>query len=535
MSFDYPTVRFKCVKCGICCGDTTEKTRHILLLTEEAEKIAEATKQPVTRFAAKIEDKAPYAFEMKKTIEGYLAEIDKRAPQKAEIETAQERKTEIVAVTEPKVFNFGATESEVNEPGGIDNNRIRPEISAPERLMVSTPGAAPTAAGEGTYIEQITKKRNIIRTYTATVVNNATTKANSFISQGQFDKAKKEVEAAQFTVNENQIHLGDALFKEYSDRLKALTSEIAAKQNEKAQQDEQEKRVAATEAQNKFRQQMEIDRQNRISELMKNALEYQEQQQYEAALGQLKSLLALDPQNDKALILKDTLEDMVFLRKQLDVEKETGRQRADMLLKTDESAIPYPGELTYPKNWREIIEKPTREPEPPLELNPADAKVYDQLEQVIDLPDLTPSMAFADVINELENSVDPPIQIQPNWNDLLENADIVQTTPANMDPLTGVKLRRALELLLAGLSRPDIAEIGYVLDEGIIEIATETFLSRPTVPKGKLIIRVYDITDLVGEPAQYGGIQGLLTGSIVSQLRPQMGRNGSMKKRIQSG
>jgi Fe-S-cluster containining protein len=69
MSFDYPTVRFKCVKCGICCGDTTEKTRHILLLTEEAEKIAETTKQPVTRFAVKIEDKTPYAFEMKKTIE----------------------------------------------------------------------------------------------------------------------------------------------------------------------------------------------------------------------------------------------------------------------------------------------------------------------------------------------------------------------------------------------------------------------------------------------------------------------------------
>ncbi|MBN2594918.1 MAG: hypothetical protein JXA81_15535, partial [Sedimentisphaerales bacterium] len=202
---------------------------------------------------------------MKKTIEGYLAEIDKRAPQKTETETVQEKKTEIVAVTEPKVFNFEAAESEVNEPGSIDNNGIQPGISAPERLMVSTPGAAPTATGEGTYIEQITKKRNIIRTYTGTVVNNATTKANSFISQGQFDKAKKEVEAAQFTVNENQIHLGDALFKEYSDRLKALASEITAKQNEKARQDEREKRTAAIEAQNKFRQQMEIDRQNRIS------------------------------------------------------------------------------------------------------------------------------------------------------------------------------------------------------------------------------------------------------------------------------
>jgi Fe-S-cluster containining protein len=69
MSFDYPTVRFKCVKCGICCGDTTGKTRHILLLSEEAEKIAAATKQLVTEFAVEICGKEPYAFEIKKTSE----------------------------------------------------------------------------------------------------------------------------------------------------------------------------------------------------------------------------------------------------------------------------------------------------------------------------------------------------------------------------------------------------------------------------------------------------------------------------------
>jgi Fe-S-cluster containining protein len=68
MNFDYPTpVRFTCTKCGICCGDTKEKIRHILLLNEEAEKIAQATKQPITEFAVKISNKAPYTFEIRKT------------------------------------------------------------------------------------------------------------------------------------------------------------------------------------------------------------------------------------------------------------------------------------------------------------------------------------------------------------------------------------------------------------------------------------------------------------------------------------
>jgi Fe-S-cluster containining protein len=70
MSFDYPhAVRFKCTKCGICCGNTQEKIRHILLLNRDAEQIAAATLQPISKFATKIEDKAPYGYEMKKTAE----------------------------------------------------------------------------------------------------------------------------------------------------------------------------------------------------------------------------------------------------------------------------------------------------------------------------------------------------------------------------------------------------------------------------------------------------------------------------------
>ncbi len=69
--FDYPNaVRFQCIKCGICCGDTKEKKRHVLLLKTEAEQIARATGQQVVKFAVKIDDKAPYSYEMKKRKNG---------------------------------------------------------------------------------------------------------------------------------------------------------------------------------------------------------------------------------------------------------------------------------------------------------------------------------------------------------------------------------------------------------------------------------------------------------------------------------
>jgi Fe-S-cluster containining protein len=71
MSFNYPTaVHFQCTKCGICCGDTKEKTRHILLLKTEAEQIATTTSQPTAAFTTKTKDKTPYNYEMKKTKKG---------------------------------------------------------------------------------------------------------------------------------------------------------------------------------------------------------------------------------------------------------------------------------------------------------------------------------------------------------------------------------------------------------------------------------------------------------------------------------
>ena len=70
MNFNYPTaVRFRCTKCGICCGDTKEKTRHILLLKTEAKQIAKTTLQPISKFTLKIKGRTPYSYEMKKTAE----------------------------------------------------------------------------------------------------------------------------------------------------------------------------------------------------------------------------------------------------------------------------------------------------------------------------------------------------------------------------------------------------------------------------------------------------------------------------------
>ncbi len=465
---------------------------------------------------------------MKEATKGYLTQIDKSLAERAKLRPVREEaQLETMAVME-SVDDL--VEPELTEPDISTPRTSLPALSEQE-LITPVPSSNMTAqmvsspvTGEGTYIDQINKTRNIIRDYTRTVVNDSVAKAQSYVEEGNCVKAKEAIANAEFIVKENRIQLGEELYKEHTDRLKTASDYIAVKEKEQTLQKEQEKRQAAMKSQEQFREQMETDRQKRVAELMENAVTYQKQKQYEAAISQLQSLLALDPQNEQALILKDTLEDMLYFQKQLEIQKEGSKQRADILLKTDESKIPYADEITYPKEWKEITEKETRKPDEPIGLDPIDANVYDRLEKIIDISNITESTSFGEFINILKTKTTPPLQIQPNWKDLSENASVDYSTPAGMDPQTSIKIRKALELLLDGLSSTDFAVLSYVVDEGVIEIATVDTLTAPEVPTGRLVSRVYDISDLVGEPAQFGGIQGMYMSQSLGQ---QMGGGGS--------
>jgi prefoldin subunit 5 len=148
-----------------------------------------------------------------------------------------------------------------------------------------------------------------------------------------------------------------------------------------------------------------------------------------------------------------------------------------------------------------------------------DSFVYKQIDRIVDLSDLKPEMSFGEVIERLENSVQPPIQIQPNWKDLLENAEVERSTPVGMDPLTGVTLRKALEILLAGISSVDFAELNYVVDEGVILIGTMDML-RP-----KMETRVYNISDS-------GGGGGITSDSV--KLKVEESKAQSLKRNVVS-
>ena len=403
----------------------------------------------------------------------------------SEAKAAIERSSRAIAAAVEKEKELVSVDS---KPAAI----ARPEV---RELRV----AEPVVENKGGYIEVVNRQRKILRSRTEAVINDSEARARRYIELGEFEKARETVERAHRTVHENQIALGEELYKEYRGRCEKLNEAIAAGEKALAKVEAEQKAREADVLQQQRRIEMEEDRNQRIEDLMVNAKAYAKRQRYKEALGQLELLLALDPLDDDALIMRDMLEDTVSFRQELEIQKERRREKTDMGLRLDEATIPYAEEITHPKNWREIVEK--RIPEEAVGVAAVDAAVYKQLDEIVDLSMLTSETPINEAMDELRRAVEPPLKIVVLWRDLYENADIDQTTPINMDGLPAIRLGKGLESLLKSVSGA-FAELGYVVEDGVITIAT--IESLPS----KMTTQVYDVTHLVGRKADYQAVGG---------------------------
>ncbi len=111
---------------------------------------------------------------------------------------------------------------------------------------------------------------------------------------------------------------------------------------------------------------------------------------------------------------------------------------------------------------------------------------------------LTRNMPFSEAIDILRNATTPPVNIVVLWRDL-ENAGVYRDTPIGIDGVPGLKVGQCLDLLTASLSAGASVKIGYVVRNGAVVVATTDGLPAP-----QMMARVYDISDLVAEPARYG-------------------------------
>lgn len=66
LDFEYPKhIRFKCDRCALCCGDTKDRVRAILLMQVEANRISKKTLKDLEEFVERVKNREPYIYRMK--------------------------------------------------------------------------------------------------------------------------------------------------------------------------------------------------------------------------------------------------------------------------------------------------------------------------------------------------------------------------------------------------------------------------------------------------------------------------------------
>jgi len=217
-------------------GQITEELRKIdEQLAEQQMETAELYKRSVEFYNSgqlkeackgfiKVANNGLFVAPAGKRAEDYLMKIDNALASRVEslASTATkpvEKSYETAApVVEDRLIDIAAP---VVEPAEPQVSLIRPKINETE--AVDVPEAA---ADESKGSEVVDRRTSIIRGYVKAVVNDTVTKVQDYIGVGEFDKAEETVATAESVVNKYRQRLGDALFVQYSSKLKQLSEQI---------------------------------------------------------------------------------------------------------------------------------------------------------------------------------------------------------------------------------------------------------------------------------------------------------------------
>ena len=325
------------------------------------------------------------------------------------------------------------------------------------------------------------------------------------------DQARRDTEANSFAAAENDIANAQAARDEdptifNSDDLNQMNSQIQQATLElrraRAEYDRSQARenaATAAEAQIKTEQLEQSRRNKAVSAYIRLSRAQIEQQNYAAALGVLDQILAIDPQNDYALGIRQFVEDKAIIQEQRHYREEFDYNLARSLNSADEAQVPYSDIFRFPENWPDVSTMRDAEVRNST-LSKEDQAVQALLDHRLPQVEL-PNIPFSDAIDYLRDVTGANILV--NWK-ALEADSIDKTTTTVTVALHDVKFSKVLDIIL---QEAGAGKLAYTIDEGVITISTADELNKAVKTQ------VYDITDLLINPNFDPTIQSIGGGS----------------------
>ncbi|MCA9250116.1 MAG: hypothetical protein KDA54_03195 [Phycisphaerales bacterium] len=321
------------------------------------------------------------------------------------------------------------------------------------------------------------------------------------IIDGNFDLARELLLSARQVV-EGAKQYADPLVKYESimSEIEALEKNLDAEyeRNDEIRARKQRDEIQSTER-DRNRQTAER-RSRRIDALMNEALQLRKDRELKKAIAVLEQVVALDPRNDRARWMIDELSDVYQIKRQYDSRQEMYKQAQALLVDTEESKIPWHQTIQYPSDWIEITSGPERVATGRERLSAEDRQLHAKLDSSI--PINIEDTTFEEVIDEFATNQGTNITVI--WNDL-EAVGIDRDLPVTLQFPSEVTFKKALKEVLDQVGGGEV-ELGYVVADGVIKIATQTLLDKDTY------VDVYPIEDLLLSVPDFEGPRVDVTG-----------------------
>jgi len=304
------------------------------------------------------------------------------------------------------------------------------------------------------------------------------------VSAEDFDSARRLMDEARQTIDSARRFAGSAARYEYLVHRSEEMSRLV--EDEKRHFEERlirEKRLEIAAREKARLEQAQQTRTKSLTRLMDRARALQEQRRFDEAVQVLDQVLATAPRNEAARWMRETLEDQAMNRRDQQSVRNRWTEGQDVLVQNDEAGIPYQQDIRYPKNWPEISAR--RVGTTDVTESRENVQARRRLEKVA--PEIRfDALPFEDVINRLRALTG--LNIVANWS-ALESSAVERDAEVSLR-LDGVKFEKALELILDEVGGGEV-DLGYDIDDGVIQISTREDLSRKTTTK------VYNVEDLV--------------------------------------
>lgn len=229
---------------------------------------------------------------------------------------------------------------------------------------------------------------------------------------------------------------------------------------------------------------VEENRRRQVTALMEQAQELRKEGDIDGAINVLKQVTVIDPKYNEARWMMDLLEEKRQYRRSRELRDTLYEKTRGALEDVEEAKIPWHEEVTFAKDWPEIIARSGR-------VKPGQSREDRLLLSALDRPVTVDFVKtpFNEVVAQLAKGQN--VNIIVNWNDLARSG-VKRDVAVDLSLPREISLKKVLTEVLEQAGGGEVA-LGYEIADNAINVGTRQTLDRETVT------RVYDISDLLME------------------------------------